>query len=196
MAAESINTLPENILTNYLSLNVASEVLDYFAKAKSNDEKVLHAIILNKSTSTNTLKYLAEIVPENLALMIADNQEKIIKDPTIIDALKQNKNVHESLIERLQAFLELFKPTVQEELKKEETGFKEVSIEDLLLKRQKPAETQPPITSVGVAPSGYPGRPQGGAPPGCHSLAGKRSGDRRSPILKTRRHRAVCRSLA
>ena len=104
-AKESIDMLPERMLTTYLSLDIPPAVLDYFAKSLTGKNDYIQPIVLNKNTSTDTLKYVAISADENIAVMIADNQEKIMKDPDIINSLARNSKVHVSLIERLRSFM-------------------------------------------------------------------------------------------
>ncbi len=113
-AKESIKSLPDKILRTYLTLDIPADALEYFAIQHKGDEILLQLIILNKNTSVETFNMLASFVSEKLALMIADNQENILKLPAIIDSLEQNANVHSSLVERLRTFVDMFEATPEE----------------------------------------------------------------------------------
>ena len=138
-----MKALPENLVIHYLSIDIPAETLDYFAKEKRDENNFLEPVILNKNTSTDTIKFLADFVSEKLAMMIADNQEKIIKDPEIIDRLEQNGNVHPSLIEKLRSFMDMFAPTEEEaieELPELEEAAVEEALEELPELEEAPAD--------------------------------------------------------
>lgn len=132
-AKESIQTLPESMLLNFLALDIPGEILDYFAKEKK-EETFLEAIILNKKTPNRTFVALAETVSERLAHMIAENQERIIAEPAIISSIERNKNVHESLIEGLKTFMGRMKPAQAEE---------PAAAEEIILEEEGAPEKEP-----------------------------------------------------
>jgi hypothetical protein len=137
-AKESLDTLPDRMILTSLTLNIPPHVLNYFAKTKRDNEQCLEAIILNRHTATNTIKDLAGTVSEKLAMMIADNQERIIKDPEIVERLEGNPNVHVSLIERLKSFLNLFASTEEEA----ETA----PAQEMLPVEERPVEPSKPVS--------------------------------------------------
>ncbi len=142
-AKESIKRIPDSMLKGYLALRHPAEILDYFAKLKAGDDQFLQVIILNKSTSNDTIKSLAGNVTESLATIIAQNQERIIQDPEIFDCLEKNGNVSASVIEGLRTFLKSFGGE-----SKETEEFKEFDMDELF--RLKPEEPEPPIVTEPV----------------------------------------------
>ena len=130
-AQDSINTLPDRMLHTYLGSQVPGDVLNYFSIKRKDDEATLELILLNKNCPAKTLKTLAPTADEKLLHIIADNQQKIIEDPEIIDALEQNPNAHVSLIERLRAFIAHLVPE-EDILEEEPEELKEFAMEDML----------------------------------------------------------------
>lgn len=133
----SIDALPDRMLHTYLNFPVPEEILHYFANSKRHDEACVELIVLNKGCSAKILRSLAKDASEKIAGMIAENQQKIIEDPGIIDVLEANENVHVSLIERLRGFMATFSP---EEGEAEAEKPKDLTIEDMLTQQMEEEE--------------------------------------------------------
>jgi hypothetical protein len=152
-AKESIRGLPENLLITYLSFDVPSEILNFFSRLRKDNEKCLEAVVLNKNCATETLTFLAETASENIAQIIADNHEKIIECPEIVDSLERNNNVPVSLIEKLRASSGTLAPVEEapvQEAPVEEMSVQETPAEETLV-QETPVEEEAPDAQEDVS---------------------------------------------
>src|SRR5207248_2436296 len=78
------------------------------ARGKLSDEANLEFIVLKRQISDDTLIFLAEACPIlNIVEIIGKNQERLLQNPKILDALKKNPVTPISLIDVTVAFLQM-----------------------------------------------------------------------------------------
>lgn len=107
-ARNSFHDIPEDIMLNVLSdRSLPPEVIDYIARNHHN-EGYNQAIILNPATYDSTIAYLAERErsQQNIEI-IANNKERILRSPQIVEALSSNPAVSRSTLDEVISFLSL-----------------------------------------------------------------------------------------
>ena len=108
-AETSLTSIPENVIAGVLSdVNTPLEFLDYVARS-TNVESKLQKIVLNRSTSDGTIAYLAGVVHfQSVLEIIASNQERLLRDASIVEALSNNPAVSRSTLDRVISFIKLY----------------------------------------------------------------------------------------
>ena len=69
------------------------EVLEFYARALTGNDTYLELIVLNQTTSDETIARLAETASDRIAEIISQNQLRILRDERIVRALVGNPNV-------------------------------------------------------------------------------------------------------
>ncbi len=156
-ACDSFKDIPEEIMLNVLSdSSLPPEILDYVARNHGN-ERYNQAVILNPVTHDSTIAYLAGIErsQQNIEI-IANNRERILRSPQIVEALSANPAVSRSTLDGVISFLNLhLKETDQkkeglflgsasdEELPSEQVSqsfLDDIEVEDTLVKEESSEE--------------------------------------------------------
>src|SRR5262245_45511782 len=128
-ARDSLERLPENIMTTVLGANAHPAVLDHLAHVFHENEERLEIIALNAATADGTVAYLASRPFKKIVEIVANNQQRLMRCPAIVDALGDNPLTGRSVIERILAFLGLPLPADDEE-QSEPIPVEEVSEEE------------------------------------------------------------------
>ena len=128
-ARDSLEGLPENIMSTVLAAPAHPAVLDHLARTFHEDEERLERIALNAATADGTVAFLASRPFRKIVEIIANNQQRLMRCPAIVDALGDNPLTGRSVIERILAFLGLPLPADDEE-ESEPIPVEEVSEEE------------------------------------------------------------------
>ncbi len=107
-AEVSLKSLPGNLLDSVLlDQSISPEVLDYFGRNLTNNSQ-LEKIILNQAAKESTIAFLAETVSDQkLIEIIANNQQRILHEPKIVEALSKNSTISRSTLDRVIFFFKL-----------------------------------------------------------------------------------------
>ena len=106
-AVLSLDTQPANIIANVLEQPVHPKILDFYGRNKLTDTTILEKVLLNQAVADETLIFLAPQVEEKLAIIVANNQARLLKNAAIAEAVRENPNVPRAVIERMVSFLRL-----------------------------------------------------------------------------------------
>jgi hypothetical protein len=108
-AETSLKSLPEAIMVNVLlDTSTPFELIDYISRNTTSQPQI-QRIILNPSTSDSTIAYLAETVSTpSLIELIADNQQRILRSESIVEALSKNPAISRSTLDRVVSFFQLY----------------------------------------------------------------------------------------
>jgi hypothetical protein len=128
-ARDSLEGLPQNVMSTVLTSPAHPAVLDHLARAFQEDEEHLERIVLNANTADGTVAFLAGRPFKKIVDIVANNQQRLMRCPAIVDALGDNPLTGRSVIERILAFLGLPLP-VEEEEESEPLAVAEVSDEE------------------------------------------------------------------
>ena len=114
-ARDSLETLPDGVLLSVLAAPAHPALLDHLAHAFAENETRLEKIALNPATADRTVAYLAGRPFRSLVEIVANNQQRLMRSPSIVDALGANPLTGRSVIERILAFLGVPVPERDEE---------------------------------------------------------------------------------
>ena len=89
--------LPEKILGAALAEPLDARVLDFFARRLWQKPAQLEWVLLNKATADETFRHLATLCAEAELEMIAKNEERLLRHPSIIAALYLNPKTRMSV---------------------------------------------------------------------------------------------------
>ncbi|MER3446477.1 MAG: hypothetical protein C4291_06330 [Candidatus Dadabacteria bacterium] len=108
-AEASLKSMPEGAMTAVLSnTSIPPELLDWAARNITSESQI-QKIILNRSTSNDTIAYLAETVrAQSLIELIADNQQRILGSAAIVEALSKNPSISRSTLDKVISFFQLY----------------------------------------------------------------------------------------
>ncbi|MBI3754612.1 MAG: hypothetical protein HY265_00410 [Deltaproteobacteria bacterium] len=104
-AQKSLEGIPSHLLLTVLEGNLDSAVIKAIADIHKYDEAILVMIALNRNTDDETLSFLASTGSETVANVIAENQTRLIRNPSLLGYLKTNPSVGKSVIDRTETFL-------------------------------------------------------------------------------------------
>jgi hypothetical protein len=93
-ARETLNSQdPDDLLAAAKSDETAVSVLDFLAVTESGSREVKEAVVLNLNTSDQAIANLASTTADGALLdLVAQNQQRLVRFPTIIDAILANEN--------------------------------------------------------------------------------------------------------
>jgi hypothetical protein len=104
-ARDSLERLPDAMINTVLAAPAHPALLDHLAHAFSESEPRLERIALNPATADRTIAYLAARPFRRVVEIVANNQQRLMRSPAIVEALGDNPLTGRSVIERILAFL-------------------------------------------------------------------------------------------
>lgn len=104
-ARESLESLPENVIEPVLTGATHPAVLSHLARACRDDEGRCEKLALNSATDDTTISFLATLPFKGVVEIVANNQERMLRAPEIVDALGSNPLTGRSVIDRILSFL-------------------------------------------------------------------------------------------
>ena len=104
-AQKSLESLPAYLLLTVLDGDLDADVIQAVTNIHQKDEAILVMIALNRNTGDETMVFLASNAPESVANVIAENQTRLMHNPSLLNALKSNPSVGKSVVDRVEAFL-------------------------------------------------------------------------------------------
>lgn len=101
----SIGKLPEKIINTALDASLPSSALTILISLLNERYELIEKLVLLKDTPDSAIAAIAASVPEHIAEIIANNQERAQRSDAIVRAIKQNPNLLRSSRDRLFDFL-------------------------------------------------------------------------------------------
>lgn len=102
LAARTVEGLPPNILTGALDdKSLPAGVLDFLSRKHARNEAILERIIRHPLVHDETLAGMARLCPETICDILAENQQRWLRFPPIVEALYQNPNCRMSVAQRM-----------------------------------------------------------------------------------------------
>lgn len=102
LAARTVEGLPLNILGGALDdKQLPAGVLDFLGRKHARNEAILERIIRHPGVHDETLGGIARLCPESICDILAENQQRWLKFPPIVEALYQNPNCRMSVAQRM-----------------------------------------------------------------------------------------------
>jgi hypothetical protein len=115
-ARESLEGLPENVIEPVLAGATHPAVLSHLAHACRDDERRCEKLALNSATDDATIAFLATLPFKAVVEIVANNQERMLRAPEIVDALGSNPLTGRSVIDRILSFLGVEEPREEPEI--------------------------------------------------------------------------------
>ena len=156
-ALKSLAEMPAPVLSPQLQLEQPPGVLDWVAEVRARDAAILEVILLNPATDDLTVAVIAMSADTRTCDMIANNQQRILRSPVILEELYKNANARMATIDKL---LDLAKrnnvtlrglPGVQNALESREDlelGQSDESFDELLRESAQEAELEAHLPEV------------------------------------------------
>ncbi len=104
-ARDSLEKLPNTIISTVLVGNAHPALLSFFANLLADDPELLELIALNSATDDSTIATLAASPHKKLVEIISNNQQRMKRSPEIVEALGSNPLTGRAVIERILSFL-------------------------------------------------------------------------------------------
>ena len=114
-ARDSLEALPDNVIGVVLAAPAHPALLDHLAHAFAEVEANLEKIALNPAAADRTIEYLATRPFRSVVEIVANNQQRLMRWPGIVDALGANPLTGRAVIERILAFLGVPAPARDED---------------------------------------------------------------------------------
>jgi hypothetical protein len=112
-ARESLEGLPPQILAGVVTGDAHPALLSHLAHARRDDAELLEMLALNPAASDETIAFLAGLPHRRVVEIVANNQQRILRCPEIVDALGANPLTGRAAIDRILAFLGLERPAAE-----------------------------------------------------------------------------------
>ncbi len=128
-ARESLEQLPAGVCKTVLGAEAHPAVLAYLAHAFKDDGALMEILALNPATDDRTVAFLATLHHKRLVDIVANNQQRMLRHPEIMDALGNNPLTGRSTIDRLLSFMGLHRP--EAEVPDEEASDEAFTLEEI-----------------------------------------------------------------
>jgi hypothetical protein len=113
-ARESLEQLPEGLCRTVLSATQTHpSLLAYLAHAHKDDAARMELLALNPATDDRTFCFLAGLPHRRVVDIAAQNQERMLRHPEIVEALGSNPLTGRATIDRILSFLGLARPAAE-----------------------------------------------------------------------------------
>jgi hypothetical protein len=99
-AIDTLSKLPDPVLMPACEAPLLAPVLHFLARTIKNEE-ALGRLIANASTADQTVEEVARVCTERISERIAVNEQRLLRTPTIMEALYKNRNTRMSTADRL-----------------------------------------------------------------------------------------------
>lgn len=109
-AQQSLEELPETLLTTVLSGPTHPAILSFYSKLKRDDEGACELIALNAAANDLTVAYLATLPHRRVVDIVSQNQERLLRCEAIVESLGENTLTGRAAIERILKFLGISRP--------------------------------------------------------------------------------------
>ncbi|MFZ3072779.1 MAG: hypothetical protein WA162_06025 [Thermodesulfobacteriota bacterium] len=119
-ASRTLSEFPEKDLLPALEEDLDPMVVEKAASLYPNSVAVLEKIISHRSVNDKTLEKIAGDAPSEIAMLIAALRERLVKNPSIFEALKKNKNIPPHVVGGLETIV--YPPKIIEGAPPEEGG--------------------------------------------------------------------------
>lgn len=104
-ARDNLEKLPDNVMETVLSGETHPAILDHLARTFRDDEKRVEIIALNASAADETMAFAATLPYRKVVEIAANNQERLLRCPSIVESLGDNPLTGRAVIDRILSFL-------------------------------------------------------------------------------------------
>lgn len=129
-AQESLESLPDGVCQTVLSGETHPELLAYLAHLFKDDANRTELLALNPSADDRTVAFLAGLPHRRVVEIVANNQQRMLRHPDIVDALGNNPLTGRATIDRILHFMGLERPYAEVPEEEDAAPFDAVDITD------------------------------------------------------------------
>jgi hypothetical protein len=112
-ARETLENLPDKICETVLSGDTHPALLGYLAHAFKDRGDRIERIALNPATDDRTFCFLASLPHKRAIEIVANNQQRMLRSPEIVEALGNNPITGRATIDRILTFLGIERPEAE-----------------------------------------------------------------------------------
>jgi hypothetical protein len=112
-ARETLENLPDNICQTVLSGETHPALLAYLAHTFKDQADRIEHIALNGATDDRTFAFLATLPHKRIVEIVANNQQRMLRCPEIVDALGGNPATSRAIIDRVLTFMGIERPDAE-----------------------------------------------------------------------------------
>jgi hypothetical protein len=112
-ASRSLATLPDSMRASVLGGAAHPAVLGYLAHVVKDDAEACEKLALNPHSSDHTVAFLATLPHRRVVDVVSHNQERMLREPEIVEALGANPLTSRATIDRILSFLGLTRPEAE-----------------------------------------------------------------------------------
>lgn len=112
-ARASLEALPDGVCRTVLSGETHPAVLSWLAQAFKDHAERMELLALNPATDDRTFTFLAGLHHRRVVEIVANNQQRMLRCPEIVDALGGNPLTGRATIDRILSFLGLERPAAE-----------------------------------------------------------------------------------
>lgn len=109
-ARRSLEELPEALLTTVLGADAHPAVLSFLAHVHRDRAGHMERLALNPAVDDATLVFLAALPHRRVVEIVANNQQRLLTCPEIVEVLGENPLTGRAVIDRILSFLGLERP--------------------------------------------------------------------------------------
>ena len=110
-ARESLENLPEGVAMTVLGAEAHPALLGWLAHAWRDDADRMEKLVLNPAVDDRTMVFFAGLPHRRVVEIVANNQQRMLRCPPIVEALGDNPLTGRATIDRILSFLGLDRPT-------------------------------------------------------------------------------------
>jgi len=112
-ARDSLEGLPREVTSAVLSGPGHPALLSHLVHVHREDNQLMETLALNAAASDETFVFLAELPFKRVVDIVANNQQRLLRCPAIVDALGANPLTGRSVIDRILSFLGVDRPEAE-----------------------------------------------------------------------------------
>jgi hypothetical protein len=112
-ARQSLEALPPGVCDTVLAGEAHPAVLGYLAHVFKDDAARMETLALNPATDDRTFCFLATLPHRRVVDVVANNQQRMLRHPEVVDALGANPLTGRATIDRILGFLGLERPDAE-----------------------------------------------------------------------------------
>jgi len=126
-ATSSLEQLPDNVLGPVLSGDAHPALLAFLAHVHKDDPAHIERLALNQAVDDRTYVFLASTPHRRVVDIVANNQERMLRCPEVVEALGENPLTGRSTIDRILSFMGIARPDAEVHEGGDETEVPELS---------------------------------------------------------------------
>lgn len=100
-ADATLTGLPEGVLHAAAEAALPGAILEALARKFSGRETLVEALVMNHQTPDAAIIFVARSAGDHICEVIATNQQRLLNEPAIVEALYKNRNMRMSTADRL-----------------------------------------------------------------------------------------------